>query len=242
MPACLVAASSSWADQVVYFVNGKAMMVKSVERGERFTILEIEGGGRMGVPTEQIVRIEEYQVSAATPGLPAAPQLAIAGTAPLQPAAGSPTAPGSLGPGVGGAAPAPGQGMTGLTPLNVGGTAGQAYQSPRPTQAYPNRPTIAGGPAGAIVPPGGQRPALYGPGGRRLGRQGMGRRGGPVPYAPPGLQPGQTTNPPPASGNQETTPPPEPPPDDAEEQPVPDDGAPEEPAAGGAPQTPGGSS
>ena len=52
------------ADQIVYFVNGKAMTVKAVEKGERFTTLEMEGGGRIGVPTDQIVRIEEYQVSA----------------------------------------------------------------------------------------------------------------------------------------------------------------------------------
>ena len=53
----------SFADQVVYFVNGKAIMVKSVEKGEKFTILEMEGGGRIGVPTEQISKIEDYAVS-----------------------------------------------------------------------------------------------------------------------------------------------------------------------------------
>jgi hypothetical protein len=52
------------ADQIVYFVNGKAMTVKSVERGDRVTILEIDGGGRIGVPTVQIDRIEDLQLSA----------------------------------------------------------------------------------------------------------------------------------------------------------------------------------
>jgi hypothetical protein len=40
------------ADEIVYFVNGKAMMVKKVEKGPEFTILEIEGGGRIGVPND----------------------------------------------------------------------------------------------------------------------------------------------------------------------------------------------
>ena len=68
----------TFADQVVYFVHGKAIRVKSVEAGEKFTILEMEGGGSMGVPNEQIVRIEEYQVSAPATGSgrPALPQTA----------------------------------------------------------------------------------------------------------------------------------------------------------------------
>jgi hypothetical protein len=55
------------ADEIVYFVNGKAMMVKKVEKGPEFTILEIEGGGRIGVPNDHITRIELYQVSAPRP-------------------------------------------------------------------------------------------------------------------------------------------------------------------------------
>ena len=54
----------SFADQVVYFVNGKAIMVKSVEKGDKFTILEMEGGGKVGVPTDQISKIEEFVVTA----------------------------------------------------------------------------------------------------------------------------------------------------------------------------------
>ena len=61
--------SPALADQVVYFVNGKAIMVKSVEKGEKFTVLEMDGGGKMGVPTDQISRIEDYVLSA-----PAVPQ------------------------------------------------------------------------------------------------------------------------------------------------------------------------
>jgi len=58
------------ADQVVYFTNGKAMMVKKVEQGDIVTILELEGGGRLGVPSEQILRIEEYAVSQPNGGRP----------------------------------------------------------------------------------------------------------------------------------------------------------------------------
>jgi hypothetical protein len=61
------------ADQVVYFTNGKAMMVKKVEQGDEITILEIEGGGRLGVPTAQILRIEEYAVSKPDKARPPAP-------------------------------------------------------------------------------------------------------------------------------------------------------------------------
>src|SRR6266581_342116 len=54
----------TFADQVVYFVNGKAIMVKSIEKGEKFTVLEMEGGGRIGVPTDQISKIEDFAVTA----------------------------------------------------------------------------------------------------------------------------------------------------------------------------------
>jgi len=62
-------ASLLFADQVVYFVNGKAMTVKKVEKGDRITILEIEGGGRIGVPTPQIDRIDELEVSQPAPAV-----------------------------------------------------------------------------------------------------------------------------------------------------------------------------
>src|SRR6266850_2195356 len=71
---------TTFADQVVYFVNGKAIMVKSVEKGEKFTILEMDGGGRIGVPTDQISKIEDFAVSdpvaAQAPAAP--PQVAAA--------------------------------------------------------------------------------------------------------------------------------------------------------------------
>src|SRR5437867_2123976 len=70
------AASLAFADQVVYFVNGKAILVKSVEKGEKFTVLEMEGGGRMGVPTDQISKIEDYLVSAPPVAQAAPPQTA----------------------------------------------------------------------------------------------------------------------------------------------------------------------
>jgi hypothetical protein len=59
----LLGSLPAFAEQVVYFVNGKAITVKSVEKGDKLTILEIEGGGRIGVPTQQILRIEDLNLS-----------------------------------------------------------------------------------------------------------------------------------------------------------------------------------
>ena len=102
------------ADQVVYFVNGKAITVKKVERGDRLTILEIEGGGRIGVPTDQIDRVEELQISApsaavatppvtapvvtATPGTAQAPQQVVPHPSASVPAATQAAGPVSTGP------------------------------------------------------------------------------------------------------------------------------------------------
>ena len=69
------------ADEIVYFTNGKAMTVKKIEKGDRFTILEIEGGGRIGVPNDRIARIETLVISRPSAGASASPR--IAGT-PLQ--------------------------------------------------------------------------------------------------------------------------------------------------------------
>lgn len=84
--AGLLPSVHAFADQVVYFVNGKAITVKSVEKGDRLTILEIEGGGRIGVPTAQIDRIEDLQP--ATPQGVAVPQSPVpqAPAAPVSPA------------------------------------------------------------------------------------------------------------------------------------------------------------
>jgi hypothetical protein len=246
--ALLASASAVLADQIVYFVNGKAIMVKSVERGERFTILEIEGGGRMGVPTEQIARIEEYQVSAPVVQAPAptAPQMPIVATSvPAPPAAqaarppgAAPPPPQALGPGMGGAPQAPGQGVSGLTPLSLGGAAGQAYQSPRPAPLNRDRPQA--GPGGAVLQAPGmqQRPGVAGAGGRRGGRAGLGRRLG-GPYLPPQAQAkpnAPAPAPPPATSAGDAEP--------DEEAPDEDAGAaaeaPEEPESGSEPQPPAG--
>lgn len=64
------------ADEIVYFTNGKAMTVKKIEKGERFTILEIEGGGRIGVPNDRIARIETLQIPRPSTGAGAAPRVA----------------------------------------------------------------------------------------------------------------------------------------------------------------------
>ena len=69
------------ADEIVYFTNGKAMTVKKIEKGDRFTIFEIEGGGRIGVPNDRIAKIETLKISRPPTGAGAAPR--IAGT-PLQ--------------------------------------------------------------------------------------------------------------------------------------------------------------
>jgi len=141
-PLALVLGAPVRADQVVYFTNGKAIMVKSIEKGEKFTVLEMDGGGRIGVPTDQIARIEEYTVSA-----PAAPQAApppvaapVAAQTPAeQPArtAGGgpigipsnlpPAPPMTPGPGVGGRPlTAPGRGIADLRPLDISGGAAPA--------------------------------------------------------------------------------------------------------------------
>jgi hypothetical protein len=127
------------ADEIVYFVNGKAMMVKKVEKGPEFTILEIEGGGRIGVPNDHITRIELYQVSAPRPAVSTARSTAAAGGATRQRAS-TPSQPGSV-------AQTPDRGRM-----------PEALNSRVPAAA---RPTAARGlPGGQVVPP------RAGPGGR----------------------------------------------------------------------------
>jgi len=146
------------ADQVVYFVNGKAITVKKVERGDRLTILEIDGGGRIGVPTAQIDRIEELQLSpqstavvappAAVP--PAQGALAIPPANAGQPAVATQTGTQTTGPGIGGQPVQPNSGLAGATPLRLseapareGATAAPAT-SPGPTSAA-SRPVMQPG-------------------------------------------------------------------------------------------------
>jgi len=188
---CLGGLPAAFADQVVYFVNGKAIMVKSVEKGAKFTVLEMDGGGRMGVPTEQIARIEEYEVSAAgapvvaiasapapvqQPVAPAAPASTPGAVAPLT---GVPQAmgfprpvPAALGPGMGGIPQQGAQGLAGLRPLSVGNDAGGAPVPAYPRQATGMGPGMGGRNAAGVMP----GPGLGGAA-RANGRPGMGGRG-----------------------------------------------------------------
>jgi len=139
MIAGLTLATPAAADQVVYFVNGKAMTVKKVEKGDRITILEVDGGGRIGIPSEQIDRIEDLVLSNPAPAVaaPPSPLLPAGGIGPqAQPAstvtttaatgvaAPPPTAAAgaAVGPMIGGKLTQPGGGLAGLQPLAVGGT------------------------------------------------------------------------------------------------------------------------
>lgn len=136
--AGFVLAAPVLADQVVYFVNGKAITVKKVEKGDRITILEVEGGGRIGIPSEQIDRIEDLVLSNPAPAVaaPPPPLLPAGGIGPqaqaapvTAPAVATTTAaaspaPGAgapVGPMIGGKPTQPGGGLAGLQPLAVGG-------------------------------------------------------------------------------------------------------------------------
>src|SRR2546428_10319227 len=192
----------SFADQVVYFVNGKAIMVKSVEKGEKFTVLEMEGGGRIGVPTEQISKIEDYVVSQPAAAQPAPPQVAAAPAPPVPvpapaPAAG-PTVPlpqptATTGPGIGGRPlGGPGQNLAGLQPLEIGENGG-----PAAVQRPPNRPgALNGGPGVQKLNPPPGRPQAPGGTHRPRGPAPLpagGARGRPLatgPNTPPPRGPG----------------------------------------------------
>jgi hypothetical protein len=234
-------ASPLCADQVVYFINGKAIMVKSVEKGDKFTVLEMDGGGKMGVPTDQIARIEEYVLSApgAPQAAPAAPQVAPAqAPAVVQappaaqvtgiPANMPPVAPTIPGPGMGGRPmDTHGKGMAGLHPLDLSGGAAPLPGLQRPAPPANAGPAMGGGSAAAVRGNPMQR-NLGNPAGRRFaGRPGMqGRGAGRQPdvnrYLPPtAAAPGQ--NQPPAQGQQPAhpeAPPPNPPPPAEEEPPA----------------------
>jgi len=252
----------TFADQVVYFVNGKAIMVKSVEKGEKFTILEMDGGGRIGVPTDQISKIEDFAVSEPVPvqAAVAPPQVVSAVVPPLpaRPAGPStPISPTSMtpGPGIGGR-PAPGaaQSITGIRPIEIGESG-----PPVEGQRSLSRPGMANRGLGAptMVPTGsgranfaaGRRP---GAGGRGMGNlRGAGRLaelnpGAPASGAPGAAQSGAVTPPPgappvapsPTVANAPEEPPPSP--DDSDEQPY-DPSAPEENDSSGG-NNPGGPS
>ena len=236
-------ASPLCADQVVYFINGKAIMVKSVEKGDKFTVLEMDGGGKMGVPTDQIERIEEYVLStpAASPAVPQAapaqvpavvqapvpaqPAIRSAGRANGFPANLPPAAPLIPGPGVGGRpSEAPGRGIAGLQPLDLSGAAAPLPGIQRPTPQSNAGPAM-GGPGG-FKGRTATRPN-FNPAGRRFdGRPGMpGRQGRPPDanrYQPPTLA-APAQNQPPAQGQQPVhpqAPPPDPPPPAEEDPPA----------------------
>jgi len=261
--AALVASgAAARADQIVYFVNGKAITVKKVEKGDRLTILEIEGGGRIGIPTVQIDRIEELAVAAAVPQvavpavLPAPqPEPQAANQIPPPPAAAS-TLP--AGPGTGGrvAANSP---ANGAKPLAFGGDPSEEAAPVRPRPGFQSTPPGNGGSTTAMTP--GQQNQRNsnmmtgGPGAFQRGRPG-GRNGknGRLPaaaYLPPkndpgsaagapAGQPGAAQQPPPGTSpvapppTAGAPPPPPPPPDPAEADPGSSDGSADD---GAAPET-----
>ncbi len=239
-------ASLTFADQVVYFVNGKAIIVKSLEKGGKFTVLEMEGGGRIGVPTDQIAKIEDYVVSApvvvqaapqqTAPVLPAQtgggngaflPAIATGAAQSGNPPALQPTMSAVPGPGVGGRpAGGPNGGLAGKQPLDIGGV-GSPTAPQRPLAQAGGRPGV-GGPGGPSMGPGAGRPNFAA--GRRLGGRGPlfgGGRGGRGPERLDGNVPAPAPGAPPAAQGE--------PPAQSTQPPVvqapPSGGQPEEPPA-----------
>lgn len=165
--AILIAAallSPASADQIVYFVNGKAITVKSVEKGPKITVLEVEGGGRIGVPSEQIEKIEDLQPASPgvgyTPPVAAPPVTAPAAiinnppvgatnpaTTPTPPTA-SPVA---TGPGTGGHMGAPGSMPT--QPIGIGGdTVAAGTEAATGAKEVAANPALRSAPAGMPPP------------------------------------------------------------------------------------------
>lgn len=156
--AGLSTSRTALADQVVYFVNGKAITVKKVEKGDKLTILEIDGGGRIGVPTAQIDRIEDLQLSPPSQSVVAPPVAAAptqgATVAPAanaaQPAAGMQPDSQATGQGLGGQPTQPNGALAGVVPLQIPGgpvreaTAQPVTATPGAVGAY-SRPTMQSG-------------------------------------------------------------------------------------------------
>jgi len=242
----------SFADQVVYFVNGKAIMVKSVEKGEKFTILEMEGGGKVGVPTDQITKIEDFAVTA-----PPTPQIAPAQSAPVQ-AAAAPVA--ATAPASAGAPPAVASGAPAEPSMPAGpGIGGRPAGGPNDTLSRIKPLDIGGnndvGPMQRPYPQAAAGPGTRGPGGAMLGglaarqnmaaarRFGRGMNGGGRGGRPGMADAGRTTpapqTPPVAPQPQVTQPPAAPPPSPAvepEAPPAPPDDSNEEPSDAPAPE------
>jgi hypothetical protein len=142
-------APAALADQIVYFQNGKAITVKSVEKGDKLTILEMDGGGKIGVPTAQIVRIEDYLVTAngAVPGTGVAVPTQSApiaaappANAPAQAIAVTQPADRAIGTGFGGAPPTTAEGGRIPAPLAVGNQGQGVAAGPQIKPRYPMSP------------------------------------------------------------------------------------------------------
>jgi len=171
--ACLLAIPGfARADQVVYFTNGKAITVKTVEKGPKLTILEIEGGGRIGIPTVQIDRIEDLNLS--PPAAPvAAPQTQVTAIIPQQPTAAPvqtvPQPQSAAGPGTGGHV-AQNSALKMAPPLAVGGDPdGDLHKTAPQGQAQATQST----PPGGMSRQANRNPGMMGgPGAMQRGRRG----------------------------------------------------------------------
>ncbi len=210
------------ADQIVYFANGKAIQVKSVESQDKFTILEMEGGGKIGVPTEQIARIEilapitpsvapaftrvaqEPPVAAPIANVPAPLIVPGAGAAIASPPAAAQTAQAGTPPPTAGV-PQPGAspGSAGRQGATQGGF-NRRFSPPR--AGGPMLSVGAGAARGGAAGAGGGRPGMAGRPGARPGASGP--RGGVV--APPPAEGGAVALPDPDEENapEESTAPP----------------------------------
>jgi hypothetical protein len=188
----IVAGGVAGADQIVYFANGKAIQVKSVESQDKFTILEMEGGGKIGVPTEQIARIEDLTVPSPAPAvLPAATASAPVAAAPAV-AGPAVTAPSGVVPGQA-TAPVTAQATTQMQPaaptqpgVVAPGAAGRTGTAPTAGMNRRFQPPRTGGPMLSVGSGAGGRAGMGRPGARGGARQGANRsgpRGGTV--APP---------------------------------------------------------
>jgi hypothetical protein len=206
--ACLLAVPGfARADQVVYFTNGKAITVKTVEKGPKLTVLEIEGGGRIGIPTVQIDRIEDLNLSPPAPVAP--PPTPVTAIIPQQPTAApvqtvpQPQATIPAGPGTGGHI-ALNSAQKMAPPLAVGGELGDGD----PHHAVPQAQATQSTPPGGMSRQASRGPGMMGgPGAMQRGRRGYNpynhglpsgaqmNQGAPPQGAPNATPPGQPVTP-----------------------------------------------
>jgi soluble lytic murein transglycosylase-like protein len=57
----------SFAEQVVYFEDGRTLVIESMELDDQFMILEMEGGSRISVPQDRIASVETLVATAPSP-------------------------------------------------------------------------------------------------------------------------------------------------------------------------------